>query len=836
MLGFLKYDKIENDQCAILNVQWPINYYMPRRPRYQQVEYYSLSPETKKGIFIIFLFLVAVISILSFLNLAGKAGVYVDWSLGIVFGWGRYLLPIVLLGLGYVLARPSRYQTSIPTYLGVVLFFISFHGLLHLKVPFQDSFGLSFSGFGGGLVGYLASYFFQLYLGFWASLVILIGLLFVGLLLAFNTGIEAFISKTNIFRYLPSPFKRIESSGESEEGEEAEEISAVEDTEDIKASEVKFASKSIIEKEPASAGIIIRSPKVKIDLPINLLDDRKSKPTSGDIKLGMEKIQKTLENFHIDVEMGEVQVGPTVTQYTLKPAEGIKLSRITALNNDLALAMAAHPIRIEAPIPGKSLVGIEVPNQKPAIVRVREVLESPAFKGRKTNLTIALGKDVSGKCWVDKLDDMPHLLVAGATGSGKSVCLNAIIISLLYQNNPDMLRLIMIDPKRVEFPVYNGIPHLLTPVITDVTKTVYALRWAITEMDKRFDILSKAKKRNVTSYNLTAKDKMPYLVIIIDELADLMVAAAAEVEACIIRLTQMARAVGIHLVVATQRPSVDVITGLIKANIPCRIAFSVASLVDSRTILDTAGAEKLVGKGDMLFMSPETAKPRRLQGAFVSDDEIKRVVDFLRKVCDYRTEYQEEILNKPSGATSFDFQGCGDDELFEEAKNIVVRSGKASASLLQRRLRVGYARAARLIDLLEDAGIVGPSEGAKPRDILIDRVEALTTEEEDYGQSSNVKFKNEEFQESMENAPSTSSRQGAEEESQEEQEEEFNDDSIDEEEEAEEENQDEEQEDVEENADIEDETEEKKNNASKRRNSVSPSQDERESDDDGGIY
>ena len=347
---------------------------MPRRPRYQEVEYYSLSPETKKGIFIIFLFLAAVLAILSFLNLAGKAGVYIDWALGIAFGWGRFILPLVLLGLGYVLARPSRYQTSIPTYLGLFLFFVSFHGLLHLKVPFKTSFGLSFSGLGGGFVGYLASYFFQLYLGFWAALIILIGILFVGILLTFNTSIEALIAKTNIFQYLASPFRR-EEIGEIEPEEEVEEEKPAEEPAEIKASEVKFAGRSILAKEPLESAIAIKNLKVKIDLPINLLDDKKSKPTSGDIKLGMEKIQKTLENFHIDVEMGEVQVGPTVTQYTLKPAEGIKLSRITALNNDLALAMAAHPIRIEAPIPGKSLVGIEVPNQKPAIVRAREILE-----------------------------------------------------------------------------------------------------------------------------------------------------------------------------------------------------------------------------------------------------------------------------------------------------------------------------------------------------------------------------------------------------------------------------------------------------------------------------
>ncbi|MFH1780830.1 MAG: DNA translocase FtsK 4TM domain-containing protein [Candidatus Nealsonbacteria bacterium] len=708
------------------------------RRRYQDVEYYSLSPETKKGIIIVFLFIVAIISVLSFLGVAGTAGTYIDWAFGIAFGWGRFIVPLILIGLGYVLARPSQYQVSISNYIGTIIFFLAVHGILHLKLPFNNSFELTFSGLGGGIVGYLISYPLILYLGFWAGLIILIGLLLTSVLLMFNTSIEALFEKTNIFKTLQLPFGKNQNSEDAEDDEEEDEVEDEnetvdyeEDNKQTKVQDVKFTTKTLLSKESADASPSIRNPKIKIDLPINLLDNRKSKPTSGDIKLGTERIQRTLENFHIPVEMGAVQVGPTVTQYTLKPAEGVKLSKITALNNDLALAMAAHPIRIEAPIPGKSLVGVEVPNQKPAIVRVREILEAPSFKTRKTNLTIALGKDVSGKCWVDDIGQMPHLLVAGATGSGKSVCLNAIIMSLLYQNNPDTMRLILVDPKRVEFPVYNGIPHLLTPVITDVTKTVYALRWAITEMDKRFDILAKDKKRNIASYNLTAKEKMPYIVIIIDELADLMVAASAEVEGCIIRLTQMARAIGIHLVVATQRPSVDVITGLIKANIPGRIAFSVASLMDSRTILDSSGAEKLVGKGDMLFMTPQTSKPRRLQGAFVSDDEIKRVVNFLKQACDNEADYQEEITSKPSNPTSFDFKGGGDDDLFNEAKSVVVQSGKASASLLQRRLRIGYARAARLIDLMEEAGIVGPADGARPREILLDQSSALPSDFDD---------------------------------------------------------------------------------------------------------
>ncbi len=703
------------------------------KKRYQEVEYYSLSQETKRGIIIIFLFIIALISILSFLSLAGQAGIYIDWGLGIAFGWGRFAFPVILIALGYVMAKPSQYQISIPNYIGITIFFLGLHGLLHTKIPFENSWELAFSGVGGGVVGYAVSYPLIMYLGFWASLIILIGILVCSFLLMFNTSLETIFAKTNFLKQLPLMFNKRQpsdndnSSNEEETFDEENEAeyesqTSTDDESQTRVSGFRVSPQTLTKKESASG---IRTQRIKIDLPISLLDDKKSKPTSGDIKMGAERIQKTLENFNIPVEMHEIQVGPTVTQYTLKPAEGIKLSKITTLSNDLALALAAHPIRIEAPIPGKSLVGIEVPNQKPAIVRIRELIESKEFKERKTNVTTVLGKDVSGKCWVDDISSMPHLLVAGSTGSGKSVCLNALLMSLLYENNPDTLRLILVDPKRVEFPVYNGIPHLLTPVITDVTKTVYALRWAITEMDRRFDVLAKDKKRNLESYNQKAKEKIPHIVIIIDELADLMVAAAAEVEGSIIRLTQMARAVGIHLVVATQRPSVDVITGLIKANIPCRIAFSVASLMDSRTILDSSGAEKLVGKGDMLYMTPRTSKPRRIQGAFVSDEEIKRVVDFLKNACDGEPDYQEEVTEKPNATSSFDFKGgSGDDgdELFEEAKNLILESGKASASYLQRRLRVGYARAARLIDLLEEAGIVGPASGAKPRDILIDKL------------------------------------------------------------------------------------------------------------------
>jgi S-DNA-T family DNA segregation ATPase FtsK/SpoIIIE len=422
--------------------------------------------------------------------------------------------------------------------------------------------------------------------------------------------------------------------------------------------------------------------------------------------------------------MGETKVGPTVTQYTFRPAEGVKLSRITTLNNDLSLALAAHPIRIEAPIPGQSLVGVEVPNKAKAIVGLREILEDSAFKARKNNLYIALGKDVSGAAWLYDLTKMPHLLVAGATNSGKSVCLNAIIVSLLYQNNPEDLRFVMVDPKRVELPTYNGIPHLLTPVITDVNKTINALKWCLNEMDRRYDVLNKSGKKNIQSYNAVSKDKLPYIVFIIDELADFMMTAGKDMEAAIIRLAQMSRAIGIHLILATQRPSVDVITGLIKANIPSRIAFSVASLVDSKTILDSSGAEKLLGQGDMLFSTAEFSKPKRIQGAYLSDSEINDVVNYIKEKSG-PAEYLEGVTDrqKVGGNAGIGLDGThGDeDELFQEAQEIIVRAGKASTSMLQRRLSIGYGRAAKILDMLEEAGIIGPSNGSKPREVMISR-------------------------------------------------------------------------------------------------------------------
>jgi S-DNA-T family DNA segregation ATPase FtsK/SpoIIIE len=418
--------------------------------------------------------------------------------------------------------------------------------------------------------------------------------------------------------------------------------------------------------------------------------------------------------------MSDVNVGPTVSQYTLKPADGVKLNTITARSNDLALALAAPSVRIEAPIPGKSAVGVEIPNKTAAIVTLREILEADEIKKTDSSLALALGRDAAGTPFVVDLTKMPHLLIAGATGAGKSVCINSIIINLLYLNSPADLRFLLVDPKRVEFTEYNGIPHLLAPVVTDVDKTVSLLKWVVAEMERRFKLFAESSCRNIQVYNENPTEgKLPYIVVIIDELSDLMAQAANEVEASIVRIAQMARAVGIHLIVATQRPSVDVITGLIKANIPTRIAFAVASNADSRTILDQGGAEKLLGRGDMLYLSSELTQPKRAQSVLVVDKEIRSVTDFLKR--EGEAEYDDSITNfKPQKSHgSGGIEGNVDDALFEEAKELVIQTGKASASLLQRRLRVGYARAARLLDLLEEQGVIGPADGAKPRDILV---------------------------------------------------------------------------------------------------------------------
>ena len=481
---------------------------------------------------------------------------------------------------------------------------------------------------------------------------------------------------------------------------------------------------------------------------LDLLEKKQSPADAGDIRQNAQIIHDTLAEFNIDVEMEDANIGPKVTQYTLRPPSGVKLTRITALETNIALNLAAQSLRIEAPIPGQKAVGIEVPNRRAADVRLYGVLDSKQWKNAREPLSFAIGKDISGEAVVGELNKMPHMLIAGQTGSGKSVMINTLLTSLLYRNSPSDMKLILVDPKQVEMAPYEDIPHLLTPVITEPEKTISALKWAVNEMERRYKLLAAEKIRDIKSYNqrLATRAKkipvadadgniqqhedgaMPYITIVIDELADLMMVAARDVEALSVRLAQKARAVGIHLVLATQRPSVDVITGLIKANVPARIGFTVASQVDSRTILDQIGAEKLLGQGDMLLYTPSMSKPKRIQGAWVTDDEVNKITDHLRMQS--APQYNDEVVAQPvqlngKGGIAVDFSGGGEDEAFMDAVRVVIEGGKASTSYLQRRLRIGYGKAARLIEEMEERGIVGPANGSKARDVLVSSIDEL---------------------------------------------------------------------------------------------------------------
>ncbi|MBU2595919.1 DNA translocase FtsK, partial [Patescibacteria group bacterium] len=672
---------------------------------------WSLDPETTRSIIAVILIIIGFVLLLSVFGGAGTFGNFLIRVLRIIFGYLVLLIPLVFLFFGTALFFPQRFALRAPTVLGTIAFIIILSAIIHLFVLPESSFKVAGEGGGGGFVGFLISYIFLYIFNFWASFIILLGLLIISVLAALNISLKTLADKFKDLSYYLGF------------GEGSENLRINNNPGEEKRRWFSFGRKRI-EKKPIveSSELVTSGKEAWQPPPFDLLESRETQPAAGDIRKRAEIIRRTLENFGIEVKMDEVNVGPTVTQYTLKPETGVKLNQIVARQNDLSLALAAHPIRIEAPIPGKDAVGIEVPNTSPAIVRARPILESKEFENLKSPLKLALGKDVSGEPVVTDLAKMPHLLIAGSTGSGKSVCINSIITALLYDNSPSKLRIILVDPKRVEFTQYNGVPHLLTPVITRHEQTISALRWAVKEMDDRYNLFQGAGKRDITSYNSNkGVEKMPYIIIIIDELADLMAVAAREVEASIVRLAQLARATGIHLVVATQRPSVDVITGLIKANITCRIAFSVASNVDSRTILDMSGAERLLGNGDMLFLHFSAPKPKRVQGVFLSDQEIHRVTGWLKK--HGAAHYQEDILTyEPEKGTFFGSGESFDDEKFDDAVEIVLNSKRASASLLQRHLRIGYARAARLLDVLEEQGLVGPSDGTnRSREILIDK-------------------------------------------------------------------------------------------------------------------
>ena len=521
-----------------------------------------------------------------------------------------------------------------------------------------------------------------------------------------------------------------------------------EDRKKARLASLKNSVKPDKDAEEKAAMLAVSDPNWKFPN-VELLEKKQSPADAGDIQQNAHIIQDTLREFSIDVEMEGANIGPKVTQYTLKPPAGIKLSRITALETNIALNLAASSLRMEAPIPGQKAVGIEVPNKKAADVRIRGILDSPEWRKVDEPLAFAVGKDISGLPVVGELNKMPHLLIAGQTGSGKSVMINTLLCSLLYRNAPSDMKLILVDPKQVEMAPYQDIPHLLTPVIVEPEKTISALKWAVNEMERRYSLLAEEKVRDIKSYNEKVKNKtvgvededgniqqvdeghMPYIVIVIDELSDLMMVAARDVEALVVRIAQKARAVGIHLVLATQRPSVDVITGLIKANIPARIAFTVASQVDSRTILDQAGAEKLLGQGDMLMKTAAMPKPKRIQGAWVMDSEVNKITDHLRMQS--APHYNDEIVSQPvqlngKGGVVMNFDHEGGDDMFKDAVRVVLESRKASTSLLQRKLRVGYARAARIVEEMEEQGIIGPADGARPREVLIHSMDDLDGE------------------------------------------------------------------------------------------------------------
>jgi len=672
--------------------------------------------EIRRSAFGIIIILAAIIIALSFFDKAGAAGGFLKGALSLLFGKVTFGIPLFLILFSFIFFKTNYRKFLSPAILAISILILGVSG-------FFGTFTLNSGLRDGGFIGYILSWPLAKLFGILATRIILAMMILISLL---------------IFRHLIKPIIP-EDSEEEKKPLITRIFKKVIAPPKLKVKEVTPEQKIAIAKpvdfktRPLDSASGSQAKSYQLP-PTNLLESDREIPNSGDTRVNSAIIKKTLQNFDIQVEMSEINIGPTVTQYTFKPAEGVKLSKITALSNDLSLSLASHPIRIEAPIPGRSLVGVEVPNKARAQVRIRNLIENPNFKNSLSNLIIVLGRDVSGVPVYADLARMPHLLVAGATGTGKTIFLNTLILSLLYKNSIETLKFILIDPKRVEFSLYNGLPHLLCPVIHDPQKSINALKWLTGEMERRFQVFAQAGARDIGSYNeKIEKDQnfevMPYIVVIVDELADLMAARGREIEAGIVRLAQMARAVGIHLVVATQRPSVEVITGLIKANITSRITFQVASQVDSRTVIDTAGAEKLLGLGDLLYISADTVKPKRIQGPYVSEKELRKAVNYIKsKFGEEKTEGDQfmetelfkelEKTNEVSASGLTEEFSFGEDPLYEDARGVVLEAKKASASLLQRRLRIGYARAARLIDILEERGVVGPANGAKPRDVF----------------------------------------------------------------------------------------------------------------------
>lgn len=695
----------------------------------------------------------SLLSIASFITPAvGKIGQIISQALAVTAGNGKYLLPFFLAILGFNLLIQNRLKLDTRS-AGIFVFFLTFLIYLHTKIPPEKAFQIAVEGAGGGILGAAPAYILLPNFGTTGTNIILATFLLIGLTLITSQSIAELTHSAAarlwsgqkacrkwIINYLfPEP--KTEASLKKEDPAPAAPVDnesqdkillpsnrcEVETCDDQpsqrEAVGEKLPPEAASSENMTSAGLPVNhNSSFRLPAPA-LLKPTPKKRTAGEhnIHKRSTQLEKILANFGINAKVTSVSTGPAITRYEIQPPPGVKVSKIAGLSDDIALGLATTGIRIEAPIPGKAAVGIEVPNPKINAVHLRELVENKDFTSNPSRLTTALGRDIAGKPIIADLGRMPHLLVAGATGSGKSVCINTIISSILFKATPEEVRLLMVDPKMVELANYNGIPHLVSPVVTDPKKAAGALRWAVSEMEQRYELFAAAGVRDITRYNQMAADltaentPLPYIVIIIDELADLMMVAPADVEDAICRLAQMARACGIHLVIATQRPSVDVITGLIKANIPSRISFAVSSQTDSRTILDMGGAEKLLGKGDMLYYPVDAPKPIRVQGAFLSDSEVDSIVSFLKEQAN--PVYNEEVLQTPAATDS---QKAGDeDDLLPQAAQIFIESGTASISMLQRRLHIGYARAARLVDIMERKNIVGGYEGSKPRKVLM---------------------------------------------------------------------------------------------------------------------
>lgn len=706
---------------------------------------------------------ISVLFVLAWFNAGGPV---LDWlyrnTLALI-GYAVYIVPLLFVYVAVEIFRAENNKLPLVMKLATILLIVWFAGLFGLMT---NSAGETTGGMVGGLANSaMLSLVNGGVAGFIYVMLIIITLLFV-LRVSPITVIKKLwqLAQTDT-RDQQQNVKVMRTAAEDKEQIRSSSIGELKlnagvptldthESEEKKSSHLSSLRGSVKQDKAAeeqSALVSVSDPNWQAPS-VDLLEKRQSPADAGDVQQNAQTIKDTLGEFSIDVDMEGANIGPKVTQYTLRPPSGVKLTRITQLETNIALNLAAQSLRIEAPIPGQRAVGIEVPNRKAADVRLYGILTSRQWKNNHEPLSFAIGKDISGEAVVGELNKMPHLLIAGQTGSGKSVMINTLLTSLLYRNSPSEMKLILVDPKQVEMAPYEDIPHLLTPVITDPEKTISALKWAVNEMERRYKLLAEEKLRDIKSYNqkiqtgakkITVQDEegneqqhengaMPYIVIVIDELADLMMVAARDVEALIVRLAQKARAVGIHLVLATQRPSVDVITGLIKANVPARIAFTVASQIDSRTILDQVGAEKLLGQGDMLMLTPSMSKPKRIQGAWVMDEEVMKITDHLRMQS--APQYNNEIISQPvqingkGGVVMSDMDSGGGDETYKKAVQVVIESGKASSSLLMRRLSIGYSRSARLIDQMEEQGVIGPADGSRPRDVLVTSLDDVFSE------------------------------------------------------------------------------------------------------------